>query len=331
MSSQQITRRQALRLVSMAAGGLLLSIEDVVMARATPAPGDPEVRALGYFIELHGDGRVDLVLTRHEMGQGVATALALLAAQELGADPARMGVRLPSTSEARYPLAATGGSTTLKNAWLPIRQGAALAREALVGAAARRWNVDIAACETRMGWVEGPGSLNGQRLPFQALLADVAAAVKLPADLASLQASAPPLRAPTVGSAGMAHIGSGDIVRGVRRYGLDQRVPGQLYASVERCPRLFGRVRRFDASEALKVRGVRQVLIVDALHDPMRNVPAPATFTSTKSGVRYWQIPAGSRRRAGRCCAWSGRCLQGRPMMTSHGRTWCASCWTRLR
>ena len=123
-------RREFLKLSAMAGGGIIVSgsmpaalARDVAGSAAAATTTDPV--ALSYFLEVHSDDRIRFLSIKHEMGQGVATSLAMILAEELGVDFRQVTVEFPSTGQARYALSGTGGSTTVKDMYLPIRKAAA--------------------------------------------------------------------------------------------------------------------------------------------------------------------------------------------------------------
>ena len=138
-------------------------------------------------MKVASDDTVTVMTTQSEMGQGVHTGLAMLLAEELDADWARVGSNnrrstgstttrrrmvdgLPfqpdddgvlkrvagwMTGKAMREIGTmmTGGSSSIKDLWLPMREAGASARAMLVGAAAAQWNVPAAECRAEAGRV----------------------------------------------------------------------------------------------------------------------------------------------------------------------------------
>lgn len=247
-------RRQFLEAAGLAAGGLVLCLD----ARA----GELAVRAsgggapLGDFLSIESDGTVSFWLTKHEMGQGVSTALAQIVSEELCADWDKVVVRFPLANVERYPDDsngghATGGSGTVRSQYDVLRRAGATARQLLVNAAAERWGVPAVQCRAQQHRVLH--AKTSRALTFGEL-AESAARLPLPRNVRLahdrsfrlIGASKPAKLAP-------------QIVTGQLRYGIDVQMPGLLYALIARCPVFRGRVVRFDASRALRVPGVRHV------------------------------------------------------------------------
>ncbi|HET8734059.1 MAG TPA: molybdopterin cofactor-binding domain-containing protein, partial [Anaeromyxobacteraceae bacterium] len=218
------------------------------------APGAPAAAGLQPSVWLNVDpsGAVSVVLAFSEMGQGAWTGQAQLVAEELDADWGSIRV-VPADADPRYGRMVTGGSSSVRRSWEPLRTAGAAAREMLVAAAARRWGVDASACRTAKGVVSGPG---GKRAGYGELAVEAATLpvpgkprLKDPRDWTLIGKAIPRLDTPPK-------------VRGAAVFGIDVRVPGMLHAAVARPPMLGGKVARFDAAKAMAVPGVRKVLEV---------------------------------------------------------------------
>ncbi|HEY7862777.1 MAG TPA: molybdopterin cofactor-binding domain-containing protein, partial [Thermoanaerobaculia bacterium] len=152
MIESEIDRRSFLTAGAAAAGGLLVSVWWKPAAGAAPLGGNPV--ALTAFVEIAPDGLVTLTAPRPETGQGVKTSMAMLVAEELDADWPRVRVRdADLLDEDRYLDQFTGGSTSVSESFLPLRQAGAAARAMLVAAAAEQWGVAPESCETERGAV----------------------------------------------------------------------------------------------------------------------------------------------------------------------------------
>jgi isoquinoline 1-oxidoreductase beta subunit len=205
------------------------------------------------WVRIEGDGTVTLTISKSEMGQGVRTALAMILADELGADWSRIKIVQASPS-AEFKDLGTGGSGSMEDGWV-LRRAAAAARAMLVAAAAARWKVEPNECKTEQGVVVHEASK--RRTPFGELVGD-AAKLPLPTDA--------PLKKPAdfkiIGQR-TARIDGKDIVTGAARYGIDTKVPGMLYASVERPPFRGAKPKKMDEAAARAVPGVRSVVQTD--------------------------------------------------------------------
>ena len=270
MMAPSLSRRRLV--VAMAGGALTLGVRLPAMtaaqaenesdpAAARMAAGVPAADpGIGFapnaWLTLFPDGTVEINLHKAEMGQGVATALPMLVAEELDADWSTVRVR-PAAGDPAYGSFGqqfTFGSTSVASSWLPLRQAGATARALLVAAAAERWSVSPESCRTEAGTVVHDAS--GRVLPYGELLAE-AARIEAPAEV--------PLKAPSafrlLGTS-VPRVDLREKVTGEARYGIDADAPGMLTATVLRPPVFGGRVLAFDPAPALAVAGVRHVIEV---------------------------------------------------------------------
>lgn len=250
----------------MAGGGLTLCLRTV--ANEIMAPRVAGVTPLGDFLRITPEGEVLFQVVKHEMGQGVATALAQILCEELAADWSRVRVEFPVADMARWQNDRngghdTGGSCTITYQYDLLRKAGATAREMLVAAAAKHWDVPAASCRAENHYVVHVAS--SRRAGFGEL-ASGAAQMPIPADVllkADRQQS-------LIGQSKVAKI-IPDITTGRLRYGIDTQLPGMLYALIARCPVFKGKLRSFDASKSLAVQGVRKVFAMTPVaghHEP---------------------------------------------------------------
>src|SRR5262245_43625221 len=254
-----VSRREVIAIGLSAAGGLLVSVyvpASVRSLRSSPVATVP----LGSFIEIGTDGTIVITAKNPEIGQGVKTSLPMLVAEELDVDWARVRVMQADYDEAKYGDQFAGGSTAVADGWLPMRRAGATARALLVTAAATRWGVDRSTCRTERGSVIHPAT--GRRLDYAALASD-AARLTPPSEVALKQ----PSECRLIGTR-VRVTDSHDIVRGQAPYGIDARAPGMLHAVISKPP-FGGGIARVDDRAALAVPGVRRVVRVPALPNPL--------------------------------------------------------------
>jgi isoquinoline 1-oxidoreductase subunit beta len=152
----------------------------------------------------------------------------------------------------------TGGSTSVRGNWEPLRHAGATARSLLVAAAAETWKVDANSCHAARGEViHGP---TGRRLSYGALV-DKAASLPLPRNV--------PLKNPKdfklIGTSAK-RLDAPDKVNGIAQFGIDVKVPGMKVATVAACPVFGGKLASVDDSKAKAIKGVHQVLrLADAV------------------------------------------------------------------
>lgn len=259
--SGHLSRRRFLQLTSLAGGGLLLGVGACGRDSDSRRPDQAAVPTRTYrpsaFVRLHIDDRVTVMISKSEMGQGVTTALAMIVAGELGARWNQVEVERVELDEERYGPQATGGSSTVRLMWEPLREAGAAVRGLLVAAAAAEWDVEPSTCDVREGRVVHLASDRSARIGE---FAEAASRLPLPDSVA--------LRDP----ADMALVGREqpaaelhDIVTGRAGYGLDVRVPNMRFAAVARPPRPGATIRSFDETAARRMPGVLDVVQVPAV------------------------------------------------------------------
>lgn len=207
---------------------------------------------LNAFVSIDAAGKVTLVSHRAEMGQGAYSVVPQILAEELEVDVAAISIVVAEGNPARYGSQLTGGSSTVRGGITQLLKTGATARDMLVRAAAARWNVAPESCSARLGEVVHASS--GRRAGYGELVADAArltpakeVALKARKDWRLIGKPVPRHDTPLK-------------VNGSATFGIDVRLPGMLYAVVERSPRFVGKVKRFDASKALQVPGVKHVV-----------------------------------------------------------------------
>ncbi|KVO60097.1 aldehyde dehydrogenase [Burkholderia ubonensis] len=268
-----VSRRTFLKfgmtLGAAAGGGLLLGFSVPAAggdARRSVIGGDANeapragVFAPNAFVQIDRNGQVTLVMPKVEMGQGVYTSLPMLIAEELEVPLSNVTLDHAPPNEKLFfdPLLGgqlTGGSTSIRYAWEPMRRAGATARTLLVSAAAKQWGVDPAACRAENGEVLHPPS--GRRASY-GQLADAAAKLPVPKDVALKK----PADFKLVGKP-VKRLDSPEKVDGTARFGLDVRLPGMLVAVIVNSPVFGGTVASVDDTAARQIRGVRRIVRAD--------------------------------------------------------------------
>jgi isoquinoline 1-oxidoreductase beta subunit len=224
----------------------------VPLGRLAAAPSSAASLA-NTFLTVTATG-VELALPKTEMGQSILTTLAMLVAEELGVAPDQVKVVIPKGDAKRFaPISqGTGGSSSVRQMYKPLRQAAANARAALINAAAAQWGATPDRLDLINGMVVEGGS--GRRLPVRALLA-AASAAPAPVD--------PPLRKArdfkVIGKP-TKRIDSWEKVTGATVFGIDVRLPGMKVATLIQCPMFGGTLGEVDESAALATPGVVQIV-----------------------------------------------------------------------
>src|SRR5260370_485874 len=212
---------------------------------ASPA-GAATPAALNAWMRVGTDDSVTIMIDKSEMGQGIQTALCMLAAEELECDWKKIRTEFaPAAKEYFNPafgMQGTGGSSSVRSSWDPIGKAGAAARPMLAEAAAQKWTVDKKSCRAANGVVlHAPTK---RKLTYGSL-AEAAAKLPVPADV--------PLKDPAqfrVIGKSTKRLDTPDKVNGRAEFGIDVWRPGMLYAILARCPVVVGKVASFDAPKA---------------------------------------------------------------------------------
>ena len=246
------SRRDFLKGSAALGGGLIVGF---YLPPAGIAAADLKPVAANAWVRIAPDNQVTLVCHRNEMGQDVYTSLALLVAEELGVDVHKVAIEQapvdPVYVNALLGAQITGGSTSIRDAWVKLREAGATARMLLTAAAAQRWSVPPGECVAANGYVSHKG---GRRASYGELAAAAAqlpvpqhVTLKKPADF-------------TVIGKQRHRLDSAVKARGQAQYGIDVSVPGMVYASLEQCPVPGGKVATVDDGKAKALPGVLAVV-----------------------------------------------------------------------
>lgn len=217
------------------------------------------------WLRLTPDGKLALIVAKSEMGQGVSTGLPMILADEAAVDFAHVSILQAETDTSLYSHLGTGGSSSTRTSYLPLRKAGAQLRTLMIEAAAQRWKVPAAECAAANSVVTH--SKSGRKATYVELFP---AAAKLPVPAADSVKLKDPSQFTLIGK-DMARIDIPSKANGSARFGLDVRLPGMVYAVIARCPTFGGKPAGFDPAAALAVPGVLKVFEVPAV---------PSAFTA---------------------------------------------------
>lgn len=239
---------------SAAVGGLAIGFHlPGRMAQADAGGGYAMPNA---WVKIGADNQVTLMVARSEMGQGVATSMPMLIAEELEVDFNKVKVEFAPPAEVYINSLLggqlTGGSTSVRDAWEKLRKAGASARMMLVSAAAAEWGVDASQVRAENGNLIGPG---GKRMSY-GMAAPKAAQMEVPKDVPLKPVSA----FKVVGNVKQKRVDTPMKVKGDPIFGIDTRVPGMMYAAVVMSPYIGGKVKSYDDSRAKNMPGVNAVV-----------------------------------------------------------------------
>jgi isoquinoline 1-oxidoreductase beta subunit len=258
-----VTRRAVL--AGGAGTGLLIAVGGLLPSSAMAAAPGPEGAATGplapnQFVRVGTDNLVTIVCKHHEMGQGNATGLASMAADELDADWSLVRTEFAPADAKLYAnlafgMQGTGGSSAISNSYVQMRSAGATARAMLVAAAAEAWKVpasEIKASKSVLTHASGKRATYGEMAAAAAKQTPPANPVlKTPAQFTLMGKSDATPR-----------VDSLEKCTGKATYTIDVKLPGLLTAVIAWPPSFGAKLVSFDAADAKKVKGVTDVVQV---------------------------------------------------------------------
>jgi isoquinoline 1-oxidoreductase subunit beta len=213
------------------------------------------------WLRIAPSGEITVLIEGSDLGQGIWTGMAKLAAEELEADWRSIRLEQAPADPGVYKNMSTGGSGGIEGTWDSLRRAGAQTREMLISAAAANWNTTRTECRAELSAVI---HRDGRRAAYGEL-AD--AASKLPVPDPATIALKDPKDFRIIGKP----VPRKDVppkVNGAAKYGIDVQVSGMLYAVVARCPTFGGKPAKFDAAVAKAVPGVRAVVEIEPVGKP---------------------------------------------------------------
>jgi isoquinoline 1-oxidoreductase beta subunit len=252
---ETLARREFLKRSALGSAALVLgfSLTPEAHIRNLSGAEDASLFNPNPFLYIGTDGKIILMAHKPEMGQGTFQSVPLILAEELDVPLEMVEVRMAQGDE-KYGNQSVGGSASVKTSWMPMRKAGAAARQMLIMAAAAQWGVKPEDCST-----DGKGNIiNGivpQQMATYASVAAAAAKLEVPKE--------PPLKEATQFRWIGKETRRPDIppkCDGTAQFGIDAKVPGMLYASVERAPLHRAKVKKWDDTRAKNVKGVKHVI-----------------------------------------------------------------------
>lgn len=201
------------------------------------------------WVEITKDNNVIITIARSELGQGVRTSFSMIVAEELDADWNLVSIR-NAEGDSKYGNQSTGGSTSIRTFWQPLRIAGAQAKKMLISAASLIWGIPESNCFAEKSSVY---EKNGNRKLSYGELVDKALTLPVPTpNSVTLKEFA---EFKILGKTKW-NYDEPDIVQGKAKYGSDFRIDGMKYAVILRCPFISGSLQSFDDKDARKVKGV---------------------------------------------------------------------------
>ena len=238
--------------------GLDLSVFASAVKISNPPLSAPEI---GVWLSIKSNNDVVVRVVKSEMGQGTITGLCQMIAEELDCDWSKVSYEYPTPGESYkrsrpWGSFLTGGSLGIRGSEAYVRKGGAAARAMLIQAAAHKWSVPADECNASNGIITHKTS--GRKTTFGKVAIE---ASKLP--IPKVTKLKDPKDWKLIGKSVPRIDDMAGKVTGEQVYGIDLKLPGMFVATINECPVFGGILKSFDATEALRVKGIQKVIAIN--------------------------------------------------------------------
>jgi isoquinoline 1-oxidoreductase beta subunit len=283
-----LDRRSFLKVSALAGGGIVISF-NWLAGCALPLEKIREMPKewfeLNSYVKIGENGVIMLFSPNPEFGSNVKTSMPMILAEELDVDWKMVVVEQADFWPERYQRQFTGGSQGIRQGWAPLRTAGATARQMLINAAAKAWNVPPTEITTVGGVLEHKSS--GKNAGYGAF-ASAAASMEVPGEVKLKK----PGDFKIIGSSKQ-NVDFEKIVSGKPLFGIDYKAEGMKYAAIVHPPAFGMRLKAFDASRALAMPGIQEVFSFNIFNeDYQRNYFDTATFPEMIAvvGNSTWEV-----------------------------------------
>ncbi len=239
----------------MGTGGCLvfgMSFSSSLFVQDKPSNFEPNA-----WIRIYPDNNIRLVVDRAEMGQGVMTALPTLIAEELDIAPTHVTLEFAGVDKAYINPTnrsqVTGRSSSIRDAWHPLREAGAAARMVLIEAAAKTWNVNAADCIAVEGYIRH----NSGKQQTYGDFVQLAARIPIPKTIILKDKK----NFKWIGHS-IPRVDALPKATGKAEFGIDIILPNMLIAVVIRCPVRFGKLKSYQTEKSLEELHLVQIIVI---------------------------------------------------------------------
>ena len=246
----KVDRRSFLKSTALASGGLMIGFPWGLNPAEVVKDTLPEVLEVNAFLTIANNGAVTIMSPNPEIGQNVKTSMPMVIAEELDANWEDVIVKQAPLNSQSFKRQVAGGSQSIRQGWHSLRMAGASARQLMILAAAKEWNVDPKLLRTDSGQV-----INGSQKLSYGQLASKAVDIEIPQEVK--------LKDPkdfTIIGTSRTNVDMKKIITGQPQYGIDYEKEGMVIAAVARPPAFGTRMKSFDDSATRKVSGVIDVI-----------------------------------------------------------------------
>jgi isoquinoline 1-oxidoreductase beta subunit len=280
-TTPRFDRRSFLKLSGIAGGGLVLAfhLRPAKAHAASPEEGTQGTFSPNAFVQVKPDGTIILAAKNPEIGQGIKTAFPMIIAEELEVPWEQVTVIQSRIDAEAFGNQFAGGSQSVPQNWDRLRQAGAVARTMLVTAAANQWDCPESDCYADSGSIHHRPS--GKHLAYGGLAA-AAAALPIPeADSVRLKER----KDYKLLGSWIPGVDNHDLVTGKQRFGIDQQLPGMVYATYVKCPQFGGKVKSANLDQVKAMPGVTDAFILEGNGNLAELMPGVAIIADSTYGV----------------------------------------------
>ncbi len=255
METVKTNRRNFLKLATATTGGLILGFNWEANATTFNVLDEATFAAdnnFNSYLSISSDNVITIFSPNPELGQNIKTSFPMIVAEELEADWLRVKVVQAALDTKKFERQLTGGSGAIPHSWERLRKAGATAKQMLLEAGAKRWNVSASSLVAENGMIVDKSvnrSLSYGELANEAALIPVPTDVKLK-DKKDFKIIGQPIR----------NVDSMEMITGKPLYGLDFYREGMVFAMIQR-PKSFGmKIKSVDAAAAKAATGIIDVV-----------------------------------------------------------------------
>ena len=242
----------------LASGGLMISFSGLAKyvsdGKINPTDLPEEWNEITGYIKITSDNVIKILNPNPEFGQNVMTSLPMIVAEELDVDWKKVIVEMGPHDNAKFGPQFTGGSNSVRMYWKPLREAGAAARQMLRDVAAQTWSVPVEEVTTKAGMLyhekSGKAGKYGE-------FASKAAANPIPNGVKLKD-----VKSFNVVGISSKNVEGLKIVTGKPLFAMDRVQEGMLIAMIEHPPAFGKKLKSFDASETLKMPGIKDVVSI---------------------------------------------------------------------
>jgi isoquinoline 1-oxidoreductase beta subunit len=262
-TNTNFNRRAFLKASALAGGGLLIHFSALgklgLAERGVDAGAAAEWSELTGYIKITADNVIKIICPNPEFGQNVMTSLPMMVAEELDVDWKKVVVEMGPHDNTKLGPQFTGGSNSMRMYWRPLRQAGAAARNMLMQAAAQSWAVPVEEITTKAGEIYHEKS--GKKGKYGDFAAK-ASGIPVPKDVKLKE-----VKNFNVVRHSQKNVEGTKIITGKPLFGLDYKHEGMLIAMAVHPPAFGLKLKSFDASQALKMPGIKDVFTIKLYDD----------------------------------------------------------------